>query len=188
METDVTPPVPATEEVVTHVEKGSKTPPENLYAALEEERRLRKELEARLAQEREKVVEPLPETQFSDEGLVLKTQLGKLETQLEDLQKEREAERVFNSYPALKEKSSEFNEFSKDYPRHKLESVAKIFLAEKGMLENQPRMGLEKPTAGPKDTTRASMSVDDIAHLRNTNYRKYLELIQNGKINPNDIK
>ena len=189
MENDVTPPVTATEE---QVEKGSKTPEPNLYAALEEERRLRKEAteRAKVAEEElaKKEVVVQAEEIYSDEGKVLKNQLGQLESKLDDLQKERDVEKVLNTFPALRDKSDEFKEFSKDYPRHKLESVAKIFLAERDMLEVSTRIGLERPTAGPKDAPQSGMSVEDVTNLRKRDYRKYVELIQNGQINPSDIK
>lgn len=186
---DVVPPVTAPVE-----EKGAKTPEPNLYAALEEERRLRKEADARakeaeaqLAQKPEIVVQA--EDIYSDEGKVLKNQIGQLSSKLDDIQKERDLERLYATYGVLKDKSSEFNEFAKDYPRHKLDTVAKLFLAENGLLEEAtPRKGLERPTAGHKDTKPTGMATDDVANLRKTNYTKYLELLRNGQINPSDIK
>lgn len=184
---------PVTPEPVVVVEKGAKTPEPNLYAALEEERRLRKESELR-AKEAEaalahKEVAVQAEDIYSDEGKVLKNQIGQLESKLDSIQRERELDGIYAAYPVLKDKASEFEEFQKDYPRHKLVNTAKIFLAERDLLgQSQPRMGLERPTAGPKDTQPSGMSVEDVSNLRSTNYRKYLELLQTGKLNPSDIK
>lgn len=166
--------------------KGSKTPESNLYAALEEERRLRKEAEQR-AKELEQT-QPSDEV-YSDEGKILKKEIGGLKAELESLREEREVEKVKSQFPALKDKSTEFDEFRKDYPRHKLENVAKLFMAEQGLLEDiQPRKGLEKPTAGPKNAIPSGFSVEDVANLRRTNFKKYTELLMSGKLNPDDIK
>jgi hypothetical protein len=193
MSDDVTPPVTAevppvaeTKEVPT----GSKTPEPNLYAALEEERRDRKEAERRAREAEEALAQRATPAEdiYSDEGKMLKNQIGALNSKLEDLQKERDLEKLYAEFPVLKEKSGEFDEFAKDYPRHKLDNVAKIFLVERGLLEEvTTRKGLEKPTAGPKEAPSGTSS-EDVATLRRTNYKKYLELLQTGKLNPSDIK
>jgi len=192
MENDVTQvSSPAVEENVTPVEapKGSKTPEANLYAALEEERKLRKEAEQK-ARELETKVTVEPETEiFSDEGKVLQNKLGQLEAELSRLQEERDLERLTNTYPALKDKSAEFENYRKDYPRHKLDNVAKLFLSENDLLQDSPvRKGLEKPVAGPKTPPSSGMTTEDVANLRKTNYNKYMELITSGKLRPEDIK
>lgn len=190
MTDDVQPPVTA--EVVPPVVEtppvGSKTPEPNLYAALEQERKERKEAEARAKLAEEALAEKTTPAEdiYSDEGKILKNQLGALNSKFEDLQRERELEKVHAQFPVLKDRTGEFDEFAKEYPRHKLENVAKIFLAEKGLMDDfQPRKGLEKPTAGPKDP-QTGITSEDVATLRKTNYRKYIELLQSGKLG--DIK
>ena len=193
MENDVTQtPSPAGQETVQTPEeapKGSKTPEANLYAALEEERRLRKEAEQKARELETKVtVEPETEEIFSDEGKVLQSKIGKLESELLRLQEERELERTMSSFPAIKDKLNEFEEYRKEYPRHKLENVAKLFLSENGLLDEPVRKGLERPVAGPKTPPSNSMTSEEVAHLRKTNYKRYTELITSGKLRPEDIK
>lgn len=166
--------------------KGSKTPEANLYAALEEERRLRKEAEQRAKEAEERATES-SEDVYSDEGKILKKHISTLEEQIVSLKDDRELEKVQVQYPAIKDKLTEFNEFRKEYPRHKIENVAKIFMVENGLLAEMPqRIGLEKPIAGPKQPPSTGMTAEDVAQLRKTNYKKYTELLQAGKLN--DIK
>ena len=169
-----TPPVTPTPPV------GSQTPPENLYAALAEERRLRKEAEDKL--NNLTVPAPSEDEIFSDEGKALKKQLDSVKEQLAHSEEERELERVYAQFPDVKGMSAEFDEFRKDYPRHKLENVAKIFRAEKGLLEGN-RKGLERATGGPRTPVTSGMTSDEVADLRKNNFRKYQELLMQGKIN-----
>ena len=168
--------------------KGSKTPESNLYAALEEERKLRKEADQR-ANEAEEQLSATNQDTFSDEGKTLKKQISGLEEKFKALQEEKELDGLKSQYPAIKDKWAEFDKFRADYPRTKLENVAKIFLVENGMTEEVPtRKGLERPVAGPKIPQSTGMTSEDVANLRSTNYKKYLELLTSGKLNPDDIK
>lgn len=171
-------PVVTTEPTVTPP-KGSQTPSENLYAALAEERRLRKEAEDKL----ESINTTIPSDDvYSDEGRLLAERIAKLEAREKAIEEQRENELVIAKFPALKEVTEEFNEFQKDYPRHKLENVAKIFLAEKGLLE-PVRKGLESPTGGQRTPMTSEMTPEDIKNLRETNYKKYKDLLGKGLIN-----
>jgi hypothetical protein len=167
---------------------GSKTPQENLLAALKEERAMRKAEEDKRKALEEEVqtlkTTTLPDTDvFSDEGKMLKDKITGVEAQIEALREERELERVHNRYPELKDKSAEFDEFRKDYPRHKLENVAKLFLVEHDLTPTQePRKGLEQPSGGSKTPIQTGTSAEEVKTLRETNYRKYMELVQAGKI------
>lgn len=195
--TSVTPeslPAPISEDVksqpiqVATPEKGSKTPESNLYAALEEERKLRKEAEQK-AKEAEEQLSANSQDVFSDEGKTLQNKISGLEERLNTLQEGKELDSLKAKFPALKDKWDEFDKFRADYPRHKLDNVAKIFLVENGMAEEVPtRMGLERPVAGPKTPQATGMTSEDVADLRKNNYKKYLELLTSGKLNPNDIK
>ena len=168
--------------------KGSKTPEANLYAALEEERKLRKEAEQRAKEAEIKATES-SEDVYSDEGKILKRHISSLEEKLNSLQEDRELQNLQAQYPAIKDKLADFNEFRKDYPKHKLENVDKIFLVERELATEIPkRLGLEKTVAGPKAPPSSGMNVEDVANLRKTNYKKYLEMITSGKLNPLDIK
>lgn len=170
----------------TTLPTGSKTPSENLYAALAEERRLRKEAEDKLLQAETSI---LPDTDdvYSDEGKVLKTEISKLQETVTRLEDERQLERTIAQFPALKDFTGEFDSFRKEYPRHKPENVAKLFLTEKGLLA-ETRMGLEKQTGGSKEPQKSGFTTDEIADLRKNNFRKYQQMLQDGKLRGNDIK
>lgn len=157
---------------------GSQTPESNLLAALKEERAKRKELEDKLASIN--TTTPSDEV-YSDEGKLLNDKILSLEAKLESLEEEKVLAQVHSKFPALKELSAEFDEFRKDYPRHKLENVAKLFLSEKGMLE-VPRIGLERPTGGPRVPITSEMTSEEITNLRENNYGKYRELLKKGII------
>ena len=151
--------------------KGSQTPPENLYAALAEERRLRKEAEDKLSN---LTATPQTDETYSDEGRVLSDKIKSLEDKIE-------LQELQTKFPELKTLTSEFNEFRKEYPRHKGENVAKLFLSEKGILE-PIRKGLEKPTGGTRTTPSPEMTADDVKRLRETDFRKYTDLLKKGLI------
>ena len=157
---------------------GSQTPESNLLAALKEERAKRKELEDKL----NNLTTTAPSDEvYSDEGKLLNDKISSLEAKLESLEYEKTLAQVHSKFPALKELSEEFSEFQKDYPRHKLENVAKLFLSEKGLLE-VTRKGLEKPTGGPRVPVNSEMTQEEIENLRKNNYGKYRELLKKGII------
>ena len=157
---------------------GSQTPPENLYAALAEERRLRKEAEDKLINLN--TTTPSDEV-YSDEGKLLSDKISSLELKLEKLEEDKVIVQVQSKFPMLKEHSAEFDEFRREYPRHKMENVAKLFLTEKGLLE-VPRKGLENPTGGQRGPSEPQMTTDDVKHLRETNYKLYKEKLLKGLI------
>lgn len=166
---------------------GSKTPPENLYAALEEERALRKEDQRKYRELEDKfnqlhTTDP-SETEFvSDEGRILKGQLDNLSAKLSQIEEEKSLDKLFVQYPMLKENADKFKEFRQaEHPRAKIESVAKLFLAENGLLE-KPRVGLESPTGGGRAPIDEGMTPEDVANLRKTNFKKYQEMLSKGQI------
>lgn len=166
---------------------GSKTPPENLYAALEEERRVsaferqkRQEAEDKLKQQ--ETTDPFEPEVISDEAKILKGQIDTLSGKISQLEDEKALEKILVQYPVLKENLDKFNEFRlAEHPRAKIESVAKIYLAENGLLESR-RVGLENPTGGDRAPVSQGMTPDDIANLRKTNWKKYQELLSKGLI------
>lgn len=162
--------------------KGSKTPAENLYAALEEERRKRKELEEKLYSVSS---EPQITEAFSDEGKLLESKIKSLEGTINSLQEEKILSALYTQYPELKSLSSEFETYKQDFPSTKVENVAKLFLAEKGMLET-PRKGLEKTTGGQAPTS-SGLSAEEVANLRKNNHRKYLDMLMSGKIRLDEL-
>jgi hypothetical protein len=60
--------------------------------------------------------------------------------------------------------------------------VAKLFLLEKGLLDQPQRKGLEKPTGGPAQPKAPGISFDDLARLRDTNFQAYKDKILSGEI------
>lgn len=119
---------------------------------------------------------------WSDEGKLIVGKLSPLEDKINSLEERLALKDIQATYPMLREVSSEFDEFRKEYPRHKMENVAKLFLSEKGLLDS-PRKGLEKPTGGPKNQkTPGTMTNEEVKHLRETNFRKYADMLKKGLI------
>lgn len=165
---EITPPAP-----------GSKTPSELLLESLKEEREKRRILEEEISLLKSSI--PSDEV-FSDEGKAILKRIESFEQKFSALEEEKILERTLNQFPALKEMTSDFLEYRKsEHPRAKLESVAKLFLVEKGLLEPQ-RKGLEKPTGGQRTPEPQGMSSEDIKNLRTTDYRKYVDMLKKGLI------
>lgn len=159
---------------------GSKTPESNLLAALHEERRLRKELEDKLSIQ----TSVLPDTDdvYSDEGKALKGEIDSLRTTVQKLEDEKLLEKTLVQFPLLKDFKGEFETFRTDFPRHKLENVAKLFLAEKGLIGSETRIGLEKPTGGDKTPQKSGITSDELKDLRTNNFKKYQQMVSEGKL------
>ena len=158
---------------------GSKTPETNLLAALHEERRLRKEAEDKL--QTFNTTTPSEEV-YSDEGKVLLDRIAQLEARDKAREDAFELDRLFNQYPLLREKAQEFAQYREsEHPRAKLESVAKLYLNEQGLLDS-PRKGLEKPTGGQRGPSDPGMTPEDVKVLRETNYKKYKDMLMKGLI------
>jgi hypothetical protein len=170
------------EEVVTQPAPGSKTPPELLLKSLQEERDKIKKLEEEKRILEEELNTPKSEEVFSDEGKVLERKITSLTDKINQLEEEKSLEKLYSEYPVLREKSEEFKEFRKtEHPKAKMESVAKLYLVENGFYE-QPRKGLEKPTGGTRTPMTSGMTADEIKTLRETNYKKYSEMLMKGQI------
>ena len=157
---------------------GDKTPNHLLLESLHEERRKVKELEDKLTNLN--TTTPSDEV-YSDEGKLLSDKISSLELKLERLEEDKVIAQVQSKFPMLKEHSAEFDEFRREYPRHKMENVAKLFLTEKGLLE-VPRKGLEIPTGGQRGPSEPQMTRDDVKHLRETNFKLYKEKLLKGLI------
>lgn len=160
-------------------QKGAATPERNLYAALEEERRMRREMQEELKKLKDSKVETQPE-EFSDEGRVLKGEVDSLREEVSTLKEREMLAGIYSLYPAISEAKAEFDDFRKDYVGFPLERVARVFLAEKG-LDIEKRKGLEVPTGGSR-APASDMTEEDLKRLRVNNPRRYLKLIQEGKI------
>lgn len=167
-------------EETTPPSSGSKTDSALLLKSLQEEREKRRLLEEEISQLKSSIT---PDTEFeSDEGKLLKKQISSLEEKVTAIEEEKNVEKLFNQYPVLRESADKFKEFRQaEHPKAKLESVAKLFLAENGLLET-PRKGLETPTGGSRVPSNPTMTAEEIANLRKNDYRKYVQMLKNGLI------
>ncbi len=163
----------ATTETVEEVQAGSKTPPNLLLESLQEEREKRRKAEQALID--------YQNTQgsddvFSDEGKALQQKIDSLNEKLE-------LKEIREQFPVLKDKSSEFSEFRKDYPGIGLEKVAKLFISENNLVEAPAtRKGLERSSGGGRIPVDTGQSEEDVAKIRTENPRKYREMLKEGKI------
>ena len=171
------------EDVRLPAQPGSKTEPTELLQSLRDEREKR-----RLAEEKAKLAEeelnnikssvPSEQDAWSDEGKILQNKITSLEQQVTEQKEERDLERLYNQYPLLREKADAFKEYRKaEHPRAKIESVAKLYLSEEGLLEPK-RKGLENPTGGSRTPMNPGMTSEEVKHLRETDPRKYREMIK----------
>lgn len=169
-----------TQAVVTPTQPGEKTDPALLLKSLQEEREKRRVAEEAL--EKALTSNTPSEDVFSDEGKAIVDKYVKpLEQTIESLQDQLALKDVHAAYPALKDLTGEFETFRQEYPRHKLENVAKLFLSEKGLLD-APRKGLEKVTGGPRVPVSTEPTAEDKKNLRMNNPRKYEEMLRKGLI------
>jgi len=164
---------------------GSQTPADNLLAALQEERELRRE-ESRLRREAEDKLrqlgaDPSQPSYVSDEGKQLKSEVDTVRGELAELKEERALDALFIQYPLLKENQDKFRAFrTSEHPQMKIESAVKLFLVENGLLESR-RVGLENPTGGDRaPVAKNGMSPEEVANLRQNNWQKYQELMSKG--------
>lgn len=168
----------ATDEIVEEGDKtpttqaGDKTPPNLLLESLQEERRKRRELE-QLLELKNKTDD---DNVYSDEGRLLKQEINALNEKIA-------LKELAETFPALKDKLSDFNEYKREFIGVPVEKVAKLFLAENNLLENpQPRKGLEKASGGIKTQPQIGLSQEEITDLRQNNGKKYYEMLKAGKI------
>jgi hypothetical protein len=160
---------------------GDKTPNALLLESLQEERDKRRQLEEELESLRSPAPSETGEV-FSDEGkAIVDKYVAPLQDTVTSLQDQLAIKDVQATYPQLKELSSEFDEYRKDYPRHKIDNVAKLFLTEKGLLD-APRKGLEATTGGPRVPLTSGMTAADVETLRKTDFKKYQQMVMNDQI------
>jgi|SRR3990167_2796212 len=162
---------------------GDKTPPNLLLKSLQEERAKVK----KLTEELEEKSSALSETEvFSDEGKLLQKQIKGLEETITTLKSDSVKRELQSSNQIFKDKWEEFEEFRTEEENKgmNLKTAAKAFLVEQGMYEPK-RKGLEKPTGGPRTPLASGMTADDVKLLRETNFKKYQELLLAGKLKIN---
>lgn len=120
---------------------------------------------------------------FSDEGIALKRKIDEQDEKIKTLLQSNAKQEVMGSYPIIKEKWEEFESFRND-PDNKgmnLKTAARAFLLDNGLLE-PTRKGLERPTGGQRVPVNQALSSDDIKILRETNFRKYSDMLAKGEI------
>lgn len=109
--------------------------------------------------------------------------MGMMQSELSDIKGKLAKQEVLELYPKLKEVWGDFESYCTE-PENKgmsLTTSAKAFLVEKGLLE-QKRKGLEKPTGGPRQPIPSGMTAEDVKTLRETNWKKYQEMLMKGQI------
>lgn len=140
----------------------------------------------RLRQEQEKV--NALETEIAElragNGSFQDERVDTLKAEIAEI-KERQAKAdVLEQHPKLKEVWSEFETFRAD-PENKgmsLKTAAKAFMAEKEISSAPPRKGLESPTGGDRTPIQSGMTAEEVKRLRETDYKKYSEMVRKGQI------
>lgn len=175
---------PAPETVVP----GAQTDPALLLKSLQEEREKRRIAEKEAEGAKKALLQTSPASSngdFSDEGKILLGRISALEGILTAGQQREVINTLANTYPALKDKSAEFDSFRND-PKNagmSIETSAKAFLIENDLLQAPaPRRGVEKPVGGGRTPTSDKMTADEIDELRINDFRKYSDLIRKGVI------
>jgi len=184
---EATTPQDAAKEEAAQAAPGSKTDSELLLQSLKEEREKRREMESK-QKELEEKIETLTtsnssEEVFSDEGRVLQNQVSELKSALAGVTGELAKKDVLISNPVLGDKWEAFEAFRED-PENKgmnMKTAAKAFLIENGLTETT-RKGLETSTGGDRTPVSSGMTTDDVKHLRETNYKKYVDMLDKGLI------
>ncbi len=167
---------------------GSKTDPALLLAALKEEREKRREAESKAKELEEKISSSAPETEVdrSPEGLDLLKRIESQAAEIAAMKGNSIKNDVLLSYPQLKDKWTEFEEFYQE-PDNKgmnMRTAAKAFLVENGLFTAR-RKGLEKPTGGDKTPKPAGLTTEEVENIRKNDFRRYKKLIAEGKL---DVK
>ncbi|MBF83512.1 MAG: hypothetical protein CL489_03445 [Acidobacteria bacterium] len=121
---------------------------------------------------------------YSESERELKKNLTDLQDRIDSMTVNQELQKLEDKFPALADKRDEFEEFRKTVPGVSMDKVAKLYLVENDLLDTKPtRKGLEAPTGGGvRDTSPPGYSDEELKDLRTSQPRKYLKLIQQGKI------
>jgi len=170
-------------DVQPKAQAGDKTDPNLLLKSLKEEREKVKKLEEELALKESPAL--TDEEVYSDEALILKNEISALNEKFASMEAGKNLQELQSKHPVLKEREAEFQTF-RDDPENKgmsLNTAAKAYLVENELTE-PTRKGLEKTTGGPRvPATSGKMTVDDVRTLRETNFKKYQDMLSKGLIN-----
>ncbi len=173
--------VPEAEEVVTEPAPlpGQKTESVLLLESLQKERERR-----RIAEEELEALRNKPEGEYtSDEGKLLKAEIDRLAKQLENSSRNDQLATLRTSFPALKDKAQEFENYLEENKGMKLEVAAKAFLVENNLFESPaPRRGLERDTGGTRTPVKTGRTEAEVSELRKNNYRQYEKELRAGTL------
>lgn len=168
---------PTIAEPVVTPQPGEKTDSALLLKSLQETRAKLKEKDDLIAQ----LQAPQGEV-VSDEGRVILTRVETLERELNLNKNQAILTTLQSKYPALKDKSSEFDDYLLNNPGVSMDMAAKAFLVDNDLFTSQPRKGLEKSTGGTRAPQKVGLSIEEIDDLRVNNYRKYSDMVRKGEI------
>ena len=161
---------------------GEKTDSALLLKSLQEERDKRRDAEAEV----ERLKGASIDAPISDEGKFLYSRVQTLEQKLAAEDEQRRIDALRSTYPALKDKSDEFESFrtAPENAGMRIETAAKAFLADNDLLvQPKPRKGLESDTGGGRSAPKQGMTADEVEDLRVNNFREYSKRIRNGTLN-----
>lgn len=168
------------EESKDTVQAGDKTDPNELLKATQEARDKKRIAEAKVA-ELEEELETLRSSQFPEEPEDPK--VAELNKRIATIEEDRELDQIITANPELKDLRAELKEFRADeHPRAKWLSVSKLFLAEKGLIGEPKRQGLEAGTGGDRVPPKTGMTIEDAKTLRETNFNLYKEKLAAGEL------
>lgn len=165
----------------TPIIPGSKTDSALLLQSLKDTRAKLKDSEEKL---RLATLSPASPDINTEEGKALQLQIDEAKARISELTQQGAVKDLYLEFPVLKEKSADFEKYLVD-PENagmSLKTSARAFLVENG-LAGARRPGLEKPTGGDRlPPPSTAMTVDEIRILRETNFKKYVELLNKGLI------
>lgn len=131
------------------------------------------------------------EGQHSDEGLALKKEIEELRGVITQQNSTIEIDKLQSSHPELKDRMEDFKTFQEnpDNQGMSLKTQAKAFLIENDLYKSATpkRKGLES-TLGSKGKVAPSgyMTSEEAKRLRENDSRKYMQLLESGKLKIKD--
>lgn len=114
----------------------------------------------------------------------LQQKIETLSVTVNSLQSELDKSKLVAEHPVLKDAWQDFEAFRQldENKGMSVATAAKAFMVEKG-LTDPSRPGLDRPTGGPRTPPATGMmSPDDAKKLRETDYRKYRQMLEAGQI------
>lgn len=170
----------STEEADTSVSDDLESKNRQLYERAKKAEASKKDAEREIAKLKEKLALLKGDSEDDPDDDKYNT----LSQQIAQLQQEKELDKVLVQYPVLGEKLEEFDSYRAENPGMPLNTAAKAFMVEKDLLGEKPkRAGLEKARGGQRTPPSSNkMSSEDVKRLRENDFRKYRQLVTEGKI------